>query len=242
MLYQNSSYGQGVYDGINKTIAHYNLTMEVVAAEKFNVGESNYTSVLTTLKAAGPDVLYPAAISNEQSLIVTQGRRDVGLNTMYLSVEVNDDPSYYTGVGSWGDYSIQESRFSPYAIPPWPIHTAVVNFKEDYETRWGTAPGGLSASTYEGVYIAAEAIESAGTLDKAEVRAALAELEMPQLIELMKDGMISFSPDYRESNFELYMQQLLWNDHVNETRPKIIWPAAIKQTDFVLPAWYEPGL
>jgi branched-chain amino acid transport system substrate-binding protein len=241
VLYQNSSYGQGVYDGINKTIAYYNLSMEIVAAEKFNVGESNYTSVLTTLKAAGPDALYPAAFSNEQSLIVTQGRRDVGLNITYLSAEGNDEPGYYTSVGSWGDYSIQESRFSPYAIPPWPIHTAVVNFKEDYESRWGTAPGMAGASTYEGVYIAAEAIRNADTVDKPAVRAALAELEMPQLIELMKDGMISFSPEYRESNFELYMQQLLWDESVNETRPKIIWPAPIKQTDFVLPEWYEPG-
>jgi branched-chain amino acid transport system substrate-binding protein len=96
-------------------------------------------------------------------------------------------------------------------------------------------------STYEGVYITAEAIRNAGTVNKGAVRDALAELEMPQLIELMKDGMISFSPDYRESKFELYMQQLLWNDSVNETRPKIIWPAAVKETEFVLPEWYEPG-
>jgi len=241
VLYQNSSYGQGVYDGINKTIALYNLNMDVVAAEKFEMGATNYTSALTALKAAGPDVIYPAAVVNEQPLIVIQGRRDVGLNSTYLSVEVNDDPSYYTGVGSWGEYSIQESRFSPYAIPPGPIHTAVMNFKEEYETRWGTAPGMISASTYEGVYIAAEAIEHAGTVDKAAVRDALAELEMPQLVELMKGGVVTFSPDYRESKFELYMQQLLWDESGNETRPKIVWPASVKETDFVLPAWYEPG-
>lgn len=60
-----------------------------------------------------------------------------------------------------------------------------------------------------GVYIEAEAIEITGIADKAAVRAALAELEMPQLIKLMKDGVISFSPEYRECHFELYMQQLL---------------------------------
>ncbi|MBN1763002.1 MAG: ABC transporter substrate-binding protein [Methanomicrobia archaeon] len=241
VLYQDSLYGQSVYDGINKTIAHHNLSMEVVAAEKFTVGETNYTAVLTTLKAAGPDVLYPTAFVTEQSQIVTQGRRDVGLNITYLSMENNDEPGYYTGVGSWGDYTIQESRFSPYAIPTGPIHTAVVNFREDYETRWGTAPGMVGASTYEGVYIAAEAIEHAGTVDKAAVREALAEIEMPQLIELMKEDVITFSPDYRESKFELYMQQLIWNETAGETRPKIVWPGSVNETDFVLPDWYEPG-
>jgi len=60
-----------------------------------------------------------------------------------------------------------------------------------------------------GVYIEAEAIANAGIVDKAAVRAALAELEMPQLIKLMKDSVISFSPEYRECHFELYMLQLL---------------------------------
>jgi branched-chain amino acid transport system substrate-binding protein len=241
VLYQDSSYGKAVYDGINKTIEHYNLSMEVVAAEKFTQGETDYTSVLSTIKAAEPDIVYPAAFVNEQPLIVAQGRRDVGLNTTYLSVECNDDPEYYTGVESWGEYSIQESRFSPYAIPPSPIYSAVVEFKEDYENRWGTSPGMMGASTYEGVYIAAKAIENAGTIDKEEIRDALTEIEMPQLIELMKDDVITFSSDYRESKFELYMQQLIWNESVGETRPKIVWPDSIKETDFVLPDWYEPG-
>jgi branched-chain amino acid transport system substrate-binding protein len=240
VLYQDSNYGEGVSDGIDKTIEHYNLSMVVVATEKFNIGETDYTSVLATIKEEEPDVVYPAAFVTEQPLIVAQGRRNVSLNTTYLSVECNDDPGYYTGVERWGEYSIQESRFSPYATPG-PINSAVVEFKGDYENRWGTSPGMMGASTYEGVYIAAEAIEHAGTIDKEEIREALTEIEMPQMIELMKDDVITFSQDYRESKFELYMQQLIWNETAGETRPKIVWPDNIKETDFVLPDWYEPG-
>jgi|GEM_PF-1237401 len=242
VLYQDSRYGEGIYEGINNTIEEHNLSMVVVVAEKFTTGETNYTSVLTTIKAAEPDVVYPAALFlDEQTLIVAQGRRDVSLNTTYLSVECNDDPNYYTGVERWGEYSIQESRFSPYAIPSGPIHSAVVEFREDYESKWGAPPCMMGASTYEGVYIAAEAAKNAGTLDKDKVRASLTEIEMPQIVELMKDDVITFSPDYRESKFELYMQQLIWNETANETRPKIVWPEGINETDFVLPDWYEPG-
>ncbi len=63
------------------------------------VPSSLQTQPLTVIKAAGQDVVYPAAFLNEQTLIVTQRRRDVGLNTIYLSGECNDDPGYYTGVG-----------------------------------------------------------------------------------------------------------------------------------------------
>ncbi|MCK4397809.1 MAG: hypothetical protein KAV25_02325 [Methanophagales archaeon] len=163
------------------------------------------------------------------------------MSTIYLSVECNYDPGYYTGVERWGEYSIQESRFSPYAIPSGPIHSAVVKFKEDFESKWGASPTTMAASSYEGVYIAAEAAKNAGTLDKEKIRDSLAKIEIPQIVELMQDSVITFSQDYRESKFELYMQQLIWNETAGETRPKIVCPESVKETDFVLPDWYEPG-
>lgn len=241
VLYQDSKYGEGVYDGIKKVIEKHNLNMDIVAAEKFKMSETDFRTVLTTIKASNPDVLYPAAFLNEQTLIVAQGRRDVGLNNIYLSVECNDDPDYYSGVENWGEYSIQESRFGPYAVPSGDIHDAVVKFRDDFEDKWGTSPSMMGASTYEGVYIAAKAVEDAGNLDKSNIRASLAALEMPQIIEVMQNGVIAFSPDYRESKFELYMQQLISNETLDETRPKIVWPESVKETDFVLPDWYEPG-
>jgi branched-chain amino acid transport system substrate-binding protein len=241
ILYQDSKYGEGVYDGTTKAIDEHNLNVEVVAAEKFKMSETDFRTVLTVIKAANPDVVYPAAFLNEQKLIVAQGRRDVGLNTIYLSVECCDDPDYYTGVERWGEYSIQESRFSPYTIPAGELYDAVAQYKQDFENKWGVPPSMMGASTYDGVYIAAEAIENAGTVDKEKVRAALAEIEMPQIVEAMENGVITFSSDYRESQFELYMQQLIWDESVDETRPKIVWPDSVKETSFVLPDWYEPG-
>ena len=36
-------------------------------------------------------------------------------------------------------------------------------FKQSYFAKWGSYPDMMGASTYEGVYIAAEAIENAGS-------------------------------------------------------------------------------
>ena len=99
----------------------------------------------------------------------------------------------------------------------------------------------MGASTYEGVYIAAKAVENAGTTDKATVRQALVDLNMPQLIEAMSGGTISFSKDFRESQFDLWMEQLKYNSTIGECRPDIVWPDNLKTTDFVLPEWYKPG-
>jgi branched-chain amino acid transport system substrate-binding protein len=99
----------------------------------------------------------------------------------------------------------------------------------------------MGACTYDGVYIAVEAIGNAGSTDKSTVRQALVNLKMPQVVEAMKDGTISFSKDFRESQFDLWMEQLAFNQTLGESRPNIVWPDSLKVTDFVLPSWYKPG-
>ncbi len=241
ILYQDSPYGKGVQSAVENTIATENLNIEIVDEQSFKMGESDFRTVLTAIKASKPDVVYPAAFLNEQIPLVIQARRDVGLDTIFLAVECNDDPDYYTGLGKYGEYSIIETRFSPYAVPEGSIAPAVLKFKNSFEKRWSGFPAMMGASTYEGIFIAAQAAEDAGTLDKEKLRDAVAEIEMPQIIEVMQNGTISFSKDYREATFELYMEQLFWDDAAGELRPKIVWPDNIKETDFTIPDWYVPG-
>ena len=241
MLYQDSAYGKGVLNGVVNTITSENLNMEIVSNQSFKLGEADFHTQLTAIKAAKPDAIYAAAFPAEQTQITVQARRDVGLNTIILAVETNDNPDYYKGIGQYGEYSIIESRFSPYTSPKSSCAVAEAKFKSDYGTKFGGFPDMMGTSTYEGVYIATQAIENAGTLDKEKVRTAMTQLHMPQMVEAIKNGIITFSPDYREVEFELFMEQLFWSPVANECRPKIVWPDNLKETDFVLPDWYEPG-
>jgi branched-chain amino acid transport system substrate-binding protein len=241
LVYQDSPYGKGVQTAVMSTIEKENLPVVIVANETFKMGETDYHTILTSVKAAEPDVVYAAAFLNEQVPMVIQARRDVGLNAIFLAVECNDDPDYYSGVGQYGENSIMESRFSPYAIPPGPLTDDITSFKDSYKQRWGGFPGMMGASTYEGVYIITKAVENAGTRDKPAVIEALGSLNMPQIIEYMQSGSITFSPDFRESKFDLYMEQLVWNQTGQVVRPVIVWPENIQQQSFILPEWFEPG-
>jgi branched-chain amino acid transport system substrate-binding protein len=241
LIYQDSPYGKGVQSAVNQTITNMNLNMEVVGEQTFKMGESDFRTALTAIKAASPDVVYPVTFLNEQIALLTQARRDVGLNSIFLSVECNDDPDYYRGLGRLGEYSIQESRFSPYTAPKGPLMNATQNFKNNFKAKWGGFPGMMGASTYEGIYIASAAIEKAGTTDHDAVKAALSDIKIPQIIEVMGNSTIQFSPDFRESDFALYMEQLIWDPAANELRPKIVWPDSVKETEFILPDWFTPG-
>lgn len=241
VLYQDTAFGKGVQTAVENTIKQKNLNIELVSQQSFKMGESDFRTQLTAIKAAKPDAVYIAAFPNEGAPAIVQGRRDIGLNTIFLNVENNDNAQFYKDVGQYGEYAVIESRFSPYTAPAGAVAVAQDEFKQAYYKKFGTYPDMMGASTYEGVFIAAEATKSAGSTDKAAVRQALTTLKMPQVIEAMKDSTISFSPDFRESTFDLWMEQLSMDGAAGETRPKIVWPDNLKTTEFVLPSWYEAG-
>jgi branched-chain amino acid transport system substrate-binding protein len=241
IVYQDSPYGKGVLSAVENTIQSQGLPIQLVSNESFRMGETDFRTLLTSVKSDQPDAVYAAAFLNEQAPMIIQARRDVGLDTIFLAVECNDDPDYYTSLGQYGAGSIIESHFSPYTVPNGNTAASATAFKEAYQSRWGGMPGMMGATTYEGVYIATDAIEQAGSLDKAKVQSALGSMNLPEIIESMQEGTISFTDDAHEAQFTLYMEQLYWDETLQALRPKIVWPADLKETDFVLPDWYQPG-
>jgi branched-chain amino acid transport system substrate-binding protein len=241
LIYQDTAFGKGVQTAVNNTITQNKLNIVLVSQQSFKMGESDFRTPLTAIKAANPDAVYVVAFPNEGAPAITQARRDIGLNTIFLSVENNDNAQFYKDVGQYGDGSIIESRFSPYTAPVGAVTDVQSKFKNSYNATWGTYPDMMGASTYEGIYIAAKAIGNAGTTDKATVKQALVDMNMPQVIEAMKGGTVSFTKDFRESQFDLWMEQLAYNPTIGECRPFIVWPDNLKVTTFVLPSWYKPG-
>jgi branched-chain amino acid transport system substrate-binding protein len=241
IIYQDTAFGKGVQSAVNNTITANKLNIQLVSQQSFKMGESDFRTPLTAVKAANPDAVYLAAFPNEGAPLITQARKDIGLNTIFLNVENNDNAQFYKDLGQYGEGAIIESRFSPYTAPAGSVAAAQSSFKDAYFAKFGTYPDMMGASTSDGVFIAAQAIGNAGTTDKTAVRNALASLKMPQVVEPMKDQVISFSPDYRESGFDLWMEQLAFNQTLGETRPSIVWPDNLKTTDFVLPSWYTAG-
>ena len=241
LLYQDTAFGKGVQTAVNTTITKNKLNIQLVSQQSYKMGDSDFRTQLTAIKAANPDAVYLAAFPNEGAPIITQARRDIGLNTIFLNVENNDNAQFYKDLGQYGEGAVIESRFSPYTAPAGAVADAQNAFKQAYFTKFGTYPDMMGASTYDGVFVAAKAIGDAGTTDKTAVKQALVALKMPQVVEAMKDQTISFSPDFRESTFDLWMEQLATNSTAGETRPIIVWPANLKTTDFVLPSWYVAG-
>jgi branched-chain amino acid transport system substrate-binding protein len=248
ILYRDDAFGKGVAADSKSLIQSNNLPIEVVAERSYPTTATSFQTDLTAIKDAKPDAVYVVDFIANTAEIIKEGQRDVGLNTVYIAVECCEDPAFYTLLGEYGDKQLLESKFAPYAGPPFyleTIETYVTNYQQEYDT----IPGMMGADTYDAFYIAKDAIERAGTVDKAAVRDAIESCAIDQMLIITETGKIEFSTgtDYHEIAPVTFVEQLVWNEAVGECRSVIVYPATapgvdeLKQADFVLPTGYEPG-
>lgn len=239
-LYQDSPFGAEFVRGFSDRIKEAGHPIETVATERFKVGETDYRPQLTKIKALGPHVLVPTGFRGETVALLQQAVLDAGFDPKKTHLgpvcSCADDPLYYKDLGKIGQFTTILSLYSAYAIPKGPAFGKWAAFRSSYEKKFGQLPGLLGVSAYDAVYIAAKAIENAGSLDRAKVIDALAKLEMPQLVLPVKGGKIRFDAKYHEVEFFLFVQQMFWDDKVKELRPVIIWPADIAEAKYRHPS------
>ena len=237
LIYRDDAYGKGVIESSLAYIEDNSLPIELVAQEKYPTDETDFHAYLTKIAEAKPDAVYTVGFVKDTSSVYIQGQRDVGLNTVYMAVECNEDPAFYELLGEWGDGQLLESKFAPYAAD----YTELMGpYKEAYLAKWGEMPGMMGADTYDGIYLAASAIERAGTLDRTQVRDAIKQTNEAEMLILMEGGNIAFD-EYNEISPKIFIEQMFWDEETEELKPVIILPDALKEQDFVLPDNYEIG-
>jgi branched-chain amino acid transport system substrate-binding protein len=239
-IYQDSPFGAEFVRGFTDRVKEASHPIETIASERFKVGETDYRPQLTKIKALNPHVLVPTGFRGETVALLQQAILDVGFDPRKVHLgpvcSCADDPLYYRDLGQIGQFTTILSLYSTYAIPRGPAFSKWAAFRSSYEKKFGQLPGLLGVSAYDAVYVAAKAIETAGSLDRARIIDALGKLEMPQLVLPVKGGKIRFDPKYHEVEFFLFVQQMFWDDKVKELRPVIIWPSDIAEAKYRQPS------
>ncbi|MGO8762923.1 MAG: ABC transporter substrate-binding protein [Desulfobaccales bacterium] len=144
---------------------------KVVAFESYTKDDKDFSSQLTIIKAANPDVLFLPNYYNEVPLQAQQGRR-LGLACPYI------------GSDSWGSEELlrlgakdlEGAFFSTHYAPDIATPKAQ-KFIQDYEAKYGKKPDDVAALTYDSGLLLCAAITRAGTLDRKKVREALATIQ-----------------------------------------------------------------
>jgi len=247
LYYRDDSFGNAVEQAAKYWIQNESLPINVVADRKHPTTSTSFQTDLTVVKQASPDAVFVADNPDITPLVIQQGWNDVGLKTVYIAVENNQDPVFYNLLGATGDGQLMESKMDPFQVPSY--SSAVQTYSQKFNQLYGVMPGMMGVDTYDSFYIAKNAIQNAGTLEKASVRNAIENIDLNQMLILTQSGKIQFSTgvNYHEIGPVTFMEQLKWNGATSKLESQIVWPATMpgisnfKQADFKLPTGYQAG-
>ena len=138
--------------------------VEVLAAETFETGETDFTEQLTRIKESNPDAIFISGLSPEITAILIQGRQ--------LGIPV-DVPFIVT-------VTLTSEQIQLRAFTSW-INTANTpgnqTFVQNYRDQYRMQPNLFAAQAYAAVYILVKAIAKARSTDSTAIRNELAKIK-----------------------------------------------------------------
>jgi branched-chain amino acid transport system substrate-binding protein len=157
----------------------------IVATESFFQGDKDFNAVLTKLKQAKPDALFLATMYNDAAM-VSQQREKMGWNLPVLG------PSslYSTQLVQLGGTSVN-GMYTDVSFFVKDQDPAIKAYVAHFQGLYNATPNFHAALAYDSIYILADAIKRAGSVDHLAVRDALAATKDFKALT----GSISFTAD-----------------------------------------------
>lgn len=192
---------------------------EIVDFEEYAGGTKDFSNMITKAKSAGAEALLSMPTQPDGVAIFKQ-MAELGWTPKFsLVIRAPENVKWYETLGKTGDYVT--------IFPSW--HNAV-NFpgvdelNTKYQAAFGRPADLLTGPAYACVQIVAKAIENAGTLDRDQVRDAIAATDMTTVV-----GPVMFNPDGTGKVLDPLIQ---WIDG----KLQIVWPKEHASAEFVYPA------
>ena len=156
---------------------YFQKTMEeegvkVIDVETFGSKDSEYSAQLTNIQHKAPDVIVVCSYYQEGSRILKK-MREMGMDQPVLGDNGFVSPELGKMAGAAADNVYVSSMWSADRKDE-----KVQKFVENYTKAYGRAPDQFAASAYDGVYMAMDAMQRAGTTtDHKKFRDALAQMK-----------------------------------------------------------------
>ena len=161
------------------------IGVEILTAETFQTGDTDFSTQLTSIMDMAPEALFISALSPEMVQIIVQAR-EIGIpNSVHLIVP-DLTTTEIQAAGDAADGAITFTNWSSTSDAP-----GNQAFVENYRAKYGIEPEPWAAQSYATLYILANAIANAQSADSAAIRDALAQtMDFPTVL-----GNFSFDPN-----------------------------------------------
>jgi ABC-type branched-subunit amino acid transport system substrate-binding protein len=169
MIRANNRYGRVGTLHFNRTATR--LGNPIIIEERFNDGETDFTTQIERVKKANPDAIALWGNAKESALILKQIRAMGLMQPVYTSDRVVTR-EFLNIAGPLAEGVVTTCQYNPEADDP-----KLKKFKADYQKRFGVEPDVFAAHAYDGMNILIQSIERAG-LNRALIRDVLTDMKI----------------------------------------------------------------
>jgi branched-chain amino acid transport system substrate-binding protein len=197
--------------------------LQVVFTEAYPKGNTDFSALLTKLRAANADVV-AAATYFDDAVALTRQMKELNVNPKMYGVTVGGDlPEFYDTLKQNAEFIYGATQWE-HTLP----YPGNQEFFDTYKKEFAHEPSYHSAAGYAGCLIYAEGVRRAGSLDADKVREALLKLELKTAFGEYKVDQDGFQTAHKMVTFQ-------WQGEKKVT----VWPDDLAQgkARFPTPAW-----
>jgi len=225
LLSADDSFDVSVAKGTRELLAK--AGMKLVVDQKYHENASDFSSLLTEVKAAQPDAVFLASHETEALNFIRQAKGldvnpkmlfsfTVGVPTADFRKALGPDAEYAFGMSSWlPNASLKDDWFGDAA-----------QFAKLFKEKYGYEPDYHAASGVADVETFVKAIEKAGSLDPKRVRDAIAGIDFESLYARIRYG----------ENGQIMLPQIVVQIQNGEVVP-IYTDHFINKPKYPVPSW-----
>ncbi len=170
ILHDRELYGKGIADVFrahSKTIGLVDVGFEGTDSKA-----ANYRSLVTKIKALGPDLVYFGGTTQTNAGQIAKDLRAGGYEGMYM---VPDGCFENAFIEAAGDSNLNGKTFITFGgLPAKELTGRGAKFRDAYHAQYGSDPEAYAAYGYEAARVVLQAIANAKTKDRAGILAAVA--------------------------------------------------------------------
>jgi branched-chain amino acid transport system substrate-binding protein len=182
ILHDTDAFGTGGADLVEKYAKEFGIS--VVKREKYTTKDKDYTAQLLSLKSAGAEVMTLYAPNPEDVAVVMRQYRQLGSPYKYLGSPSSQHRDALNLARDSAEGLLAIADFVPGATE------ANRKYGEAYKKEYNEEYDGLSAWTYDGLYILVNAIKKVGE-DRTKIRDAILAVQGYQGVL----GSFNFTPN-----------------------------------------------
>ncbi|HEV8661920.1 MAG TPA: amino acid ABC transporter substrate-binding protein [Candidatus Methylomirabilis sp.] len=200
--------------------------LQVVFVEGYPKGNTDFSALLTKIRAANPDVL-GAATYFDDAVAITRQMKELNVNPKLYGVTVGGDlPKFYELLGKNSEFVYGATQWE--AELPYPgSKEFITSYKKEFP---GADLSYHSAGGYAGCQVLVEGIRRAGSLDGEKIRAEILKMDTTTVYGGFKVDDGGFQISHKMVTFQ-------WQDG----KKVIVWPDELAEgkARFPTPAWSE---